>query len=265
MPNYSDLKYWEDRYSTFESTFEWLEDFDSLKQILEICHLNSASNILMLGCGNSELSEKIYDEMNIKNISNIDISSNVIKIMKERNRTRPEISWDVMNAKDLKYPTGIFDVVIDKGTFDSIMCGDNSSVSIGILTKEVQRVLKCGGLYLLISHGNPAIRMLHLNREHLSFNVECHFLRKTIRVNLGNQIICSEGYKDVLSLEMIHYAYTCIKKEGADSNSEQNWEDVYKELTRNEILEEDDDDGQLDDKSEKCEKSEKFQFSEKTI
>ena len=138
----------------------------------------------MLGCGNSELSEKIYEEMNIKNISNIDISTNVIKFMKERNRDKPEMSWEVMDARDLKYPSNYFDLVIDKGTFDSIMCGDKSSLEAALLTKEVQRVLKTGGVYLLISYGDSEMRMPHLNREHLSFLTNCQVLRKNFQVNL---------------------------------------------------------------------------------
>ena len=118
MPNYGDLIYWENRYSEHkESTFEWLEDFDSLKEILEEISKGenfNSGNILMLGCGNSELSEKIYQEMDIKNIFNIDLSSNLIRFMKERNLNKPEMSWEVMDARDLKYPPNFFDIVIDQ-------------------------------------------------------------------------------------------------------------------------------------------------------
>jgi 2-polyprenyl-3-methyl-5-hydroxy-6-metoxy-1,4-benzoquinol methylase len=48
---------------------------------------------LMLGCGNSELSEQMYDAGYTK-ITNIDISSVVIEQMAERSRlSRPEMKF----------------------------------------------------------------------------------------------------------------------------------------------------------------------------
>lgn len=49
--------------------------------------MNKESKILIVGCGNSEFSEKIYD-CGWKNIYNIDISESVISFMKERNKHR---------------------------------------------------------------------------------------------------------------------------------------------------------------------------------
>ena len=34
MPNYGDPKYWENRYKNSKSTFDWLEDYNSLKSII---------------------------------------------------------------------------------------------------------------------------------------------------------------------------------------------------------------------------------------
>ena len=36
MPNYGDPNYWEDRYKANEEvTFDWLEDYETLKPIIE--------------------------------------------------------------------------------------------------------------------------------------------------------------------------------------------------------------------------------------
>lgn len=92
MPNYGDLKYWEERYKNNEdSTFDWLEDYETLKPIIEEFKLNkSTSKILVLGCGNAELSENMYED-GYKNIYNIDISNNVISNMQKRNESRLEM------------------------------------------------------------------------------------------------------------------------------------------------------------------------------
>lgn len=92
MPNYGDPKYWEDRYNEINTTtFDWLEDYESLKPIIDDMKLDKTCKILNLGCGNSEFSENMYDD-NYQNIYNIDICDNVIKFMIERNQTRKNMT-----------------------------------------------------------------------------------------------------------------------------------------------------------------------------
>lgn len=94
MPQYGDPEYWEERYKTSEGkTFDWLEDYDSLKDIF-LKSLKENSKILMLGCGNSELSEKMYIN-GYKNIINIDISKVVIDQMQKRNEDKPEMKCNI--------------------------------------------------------------------------------------------------------------------------------------------------------------------------
>jgi 2-polyprenyl-3-methyl-5-hydroxy-6-metoxy-1,4-benzoquinol methylase len=77
MPNYGDPKYWDKRYKQHEgSTFDWLEDFTTLKPLI-IEHGTKDAKILMLGCGNACLSEDMYND-GYTNIYNIDISQVVI-------------------------------------------------------------------------------------------------------------------------------------------------------------------------------------------
>lgn len=53
MPNYGDPKYWDKRYEKQSGgTFDWLEDYDSLSQLLHK-YISQDDKILMLGCGNS--------------------------------------------------------------------------------------------------------------------------------------------------------------------------------------------------------------------
>ena len=67
-----------------------------------------------------------------------------------------------MDCRDLPYEDKKFDVIIDKSTMDALLCGDQSFLNVAIMTKEVQRVLKTGGIYLIISYGQPENRVVHL-------------------------------------------------------------------------------------------------------
>jgi len=80
MTNFGDPDYWDKRYSDKAGTiFDWLEDYASLKQIFDEYFPDDKARlkILNLGCGNSQLSDDMYDDGYL-NITNIDISSVVI-------------------------------------------------------------------------------------------------------------------------------------------------------------------------------------------
>lgn len=237
MPNYGDFNYWEHRYLLQQdTTFDWLVDFDSLKNIFEEVLTNKEvplinPNILMLGCGNSQLTERLYKEMNLKRIFNIDTSMNAIKSMRESTKEIDGISWDIMDCRDLKFNQGFFDVVIDKCTMDTILCGDNPFLNVAMMTKEVQRVLKVSGLYIIVSHSEPESRLLHLQREHLSFEIKVHMIKKD-----SDEVALSNIFPQQ---EQMHFVYICRKKIGADTLCQENFHQVYYDLEKENVLEED--------------------------
>lgn len=150
--------------------FDWLEDYNSLKPIIsEYC--KPEFKILVLGCGNAEFSEEMYDD-GYHHIFNIDISSVVIEQMQSRNKDRLEMKYEIMDVCDIKYPDEYFDVAIDKSTIDAILCGDNAFINVARMTKEVQRVLKTDGVYIAVSYGKPENRAFHFKREHLKFSLK---------------------------------------------------------------------------------------------
>ena len=67
-----------------------------------------------------------------------------------------------MDVMDLTYDDKTFDLVIDKSTIDALLCGDYSFLNVALMTKEIQRVLKTGGIYMIISYGQPENRVFHL-------------------------------------------------------------------------------------------------------
>jgi ubiquinone/menaquinone biosynthesis C-methylase UbiE len=83
----------------------------------------------MVGCGNSKLSQQMF-EAGYKDIINIDISPSVIEQM---NKQYPHMVWEVMDATEMTYPDGHFDCVIDKGTLDALISGKNFDICEAML------------------------------------------------------------------------------------------------------------------------------------
>ena len=59
----------------------------------------------------------------------------------------------------MKYESDIFDIVIDKGTYDALACDPKDKSMIEKLFKEMVRVTKPGGAVVIITNGIPAKRM----------------------------------------------------------------------------------------------------------
>ena len=241
MPNYGDIKYWEERYKSAEdSTFDWLENYSSLKDIISTLNIpKETGQILNLGCGNSEFSENMYCD-GYKNIKNIDISHNVIKAMKERNKDKVGMVYEVMDVRDLKYEDNTFDLAVDKSTIDALLCGDDAFINVAKMIKEVQRVLKVGGYYMIVSYGTPEYRMLHLNRKFEKFKIEI--------LRIEKDFVEEDGY------DKHHYIYLCQKLEGADEVSQKFFDKTINELIIRQKEEEEEEEQEENDVEEIKEK-----------
>lgn len=104
----------------------------------------------MVGCGNSKLSQQMY-EAGYHNIVNIDISSSVITQMAAE---FPHMKWEVMDVTQMTYKSGTFDCVIDKGTLDALVAGKIFNVCFEML-KQSMRVLNEEGQLILVTYGSP--------------------------------------------------------------------------------------------------------------
>lgn len=68
-----------------------------------------------------------------------------------------------MDATDLSaLPPGVFDLIIDKGLLDSVLCGERAYSRVTKMVGEMLKVLKPGGAYVVASHGTPATRQAYL-------------------------------------------------------------------------------------------------------
>ncbi len=59
-----------------------------------------------------------------RHITNVDYSSVVIAKMREKYKSLDTVKWEVMDITDMSFEDETFDVVIEKGTLDSLLVGE---------------------------------------------------------------------------------------------------------------------------------------------
>ncbi|KAF9563147.1 S-adenosyl-L-methionine-dependent methyltransferase [Agrocybe pediades] len=179
---YGTKEYWDQRYleEKDNDSFDWFKSYADLAELLHELIPEKSSRILMLGCGNSRLSEDMWED-GYHNIVNIDYSGILIEQMKERHGTlRPSMEWHEMDIRDLKFDDAAFDVAIDKGTMDAMMTAkgdvwDPPQQVIDDCNKEVEetlRVLKPDGLFVYLTFGQPHFRRRYLQKDGTTLTIK---------------------------------------------------------------------------------------------
>jgi SAM-dependent methyltransferase len=144
--------YWDQFFSKRSTPFEWYGQYTDLCHVLHK-YVKTTSKTLVVGCGNSKLSEDMYDA-GITDITNIDISEVVVKKMGARNfEKRPKMSFTQMDILAMTFDDCVFDCVLDKGTLDAIYSNtdDETVAKVRCMWDEIGRVLKTGGRYVCIT------------------------------------------------------------------------------------------------------------------
>ncbi|XP_028398377.1 eEF1A lysine and N-terminal methyltransferase-like [Dendronephthya gigantea] len=150
--DFGSKRYWDTFFTKRKDVFEWYGEYSDLCGILHK-YCKPKDRVLIAGCGNSKLSEDLYD-VGYHSLVNVDISEIVIKQMTARNNLiRPEMTFVKMDLFNMKFDSEYFQVVLDKGTLDAIFTSDEEKVveSVEKMLGEVSRVLKVGGRYICIS------------------------------------------------------------------------------------------------------------------
>ncbi|TFJ86816.1 hypothetical protein NSK_001904 [Nannochloropsis salina CCMP1776] len=207
---YGRASYWDSRYTTDPEPFDWYQRYSGLKGLLKQ-HIRKSDSILMAGCGNSSMSEDMYED-GFTRITNIDISRVVVNQMRESHRGKTSMVWQHMNACALNFPDASFNVVLDKGTLDSILCGNGSLNNGAMMCMEVSRVLKADGIFIVISYGIPENRLQYLQEEAYSWRVSVHTVPKAQLDGLPSSSNPAEGDRaDGTFGGSAHYVYICEK------------------------------------------------------
>ncbi|KAK6279276.1 hypothetical protein POUND7_019543 [Theobroma cacao] len=141
---------------SFEWYAEWPQLRDSLFPLLQQQQQqpspsSSSLQILVPGCGNSRLSEHLYDA-GFEDVTNVDFSKVVISDMLRRNvRDRPNMRWRVMDMTQMQFTDDTFDVVLDKGGLDALMEPELGPKLGNQYLSEVKRVLKSRGKFICLT------------------------------------------------------------------------------------------------------------------
>lgn len=164
---YSTKVYWDDRFKEEES-YEWIANFDDFGDIL-LEFIEPEYSILHIGCGNSKLSQQLFDR-GFKNITNLDFSS----VLVEKGKiNEPHFSWVCDDMTKLStIPSKTFDIVLEKAAIESITTKEKSQWSysqdtindLDNIFQSIQRVLKDDGRFISISFTQPHFRIPHMLR-----------------------------------------------------------------------------------------------------
>ncbi|XP_069497342.1 eEF1A lysine and N-terminal methyltransferase isoform X2 [Ambystoma mexicanum] len=150
---FASAQYWERFFRRRgPRSFEWYGGYTELCGVLHK-YIKPRDKVLVIGCGNSELSEQMYD-VGYEDLVNIDISEVVIKQMTERNAARrPKMAFQHMDMMAMHFSDSHFQVVLDKGTLDAVLTDEDEKTlkRVDQMFAEVCRVLPIGGRYICVS------------------------------------------------------------------------------------------------------------------
>ncbi|KAL4485866.1 hypothetical protein ABPG73_018271 [Tetrahymena malaccensis] len=160
QPSYKQKEYWNERYKFKQTYYDWYCGYEELKPVFEQCYkIPKDAKILMIGCGNSKLSEDMFDDGYI-NIVSTDISDVVIEQMKEQTQQKNKnMTFEVQDCTNLTYQDQSFDFVFDKGTLDALSC-DKEEQSVSKMLTEMMRVCRPQGSVVIVSFGQLHERKL---------------------------------------------------------------------------------------------------------
>jgi len=207
MAQYGKSDYWDERYSRDSEPFDWYQRWSGLRDIISK-YTKTSHNILVVGAGNSRMSEEMHDE-GYTSITNIDTSMVCIKAMQDKYRDKEGLIYQHMDLKNMDLQDGAFQCVLDKGTLDSLLCGEASTLNIQKALNEISRVLDSKGVFICISHGQPSYRLTYMQRPEFGWEVRVYTVEKP-RMGMSGTVVNSEEKDNV------HYIYVCIKGEGAN-------------------------------------------------
>ncbi|XP_072035451.1 EEF1A lysine methyltransferase 4-like [Amphiura filiformis] len=172
---YGGVEYWDDRYESEES-YDWLASVKFTDLIMQ--YLKTTHRILILGCGNSKMSEELYNKGYV-HITNIDYSQVCTNKMVAKHEHCPHMTWEFMDMRNLDYANEMFDVVLEKATLDVLMveekhphnlsqeCLDNMDKVLS----EVSRVLSPEGIFISFTFAQPYFRKPLYARSKFNWSV----------------------------------------------------------------------------------------------
>lgn len=162
VAEYGRMQFWDDKYLNDTEPFEWYHPYQFFRQpILDNIPLDGL--VMVAGCGSSYMVEDMVAD-GYEKLVGADISRVVVGQMKVRCADLPQVSFELHDLTDTMILDDIYDGVVDKGLFDSIICSDAGEVHVMQYINELERITKDNGVFIIISHGNPDERLKFLEQ-----------------------------------------------------------------------------------------------------
>ena len=122
IEDYNKKEFWADAFQKYKANYDWYGKYDDF-QTYFAQYIKKSDRILMVGCGNSTLGEKLLESQiciivrydhGYHNVLCVDYSESVIATMNKRKGGRKTLIYQVMDATNMTFADEEFDVVIDK-------------------------------------------------------------------------------------------------------------------------------------------------------
>ena len=138
------------------------------------------------------------------------------------------MEWVRMDVLKLDLADNTFDLIIDKGTVDSLLCGSNSFHNVYQMNKQMSRVLHKGGRVVTITYGQPDTRIDHFRRKKLHLEVE----HKTVDKPVFSSDASPTSSYHVYVMTKTEEGGTGADGEGSDDDDEED-DDFYDKFQAN--------------------------------
>ncbi|WVZ26536.1 hypothetical protein V8G54_005080 [Vigna mungo] len=175
LGDFTSKENWDKFFTLRADSFEWYAEWphlrDPLLSLLRTLAHPLPLPLLVPACGNSRLSEHLYDAGHTA-ITNVDFSKVVISDMLRRNvRDRPLMRWRVMDITAMQFEDESFIAVIDKGGLDALMEPELGSKLGNQYLSEVKRVLKPGGKFVCLTLAESHVLNLLFSKFRLGWKM----------------------------------------------------------------------------------------------
>ncbi|WIA23799.1 hypothetical protein OEZ85_013476 [Tetradesmus obliquus] len=231
VKDYGQASYWDRRYEEEVglNKFEWYQSYDSLQPILEK-HLGQDGHVLQVGVGTSELQAELITRSGFKgSFVNTDISAVAVAHMQQLHAGWPQLTYQVADAKHMpEFADASFDTVIDKGTLDAIRCGPTADEDSAAMMLELYRVLRPGGVMMMITYGPPFVRLPWMLLPGMDWDLQVYMLGNVDgEPSLGHFPTLTPGIRgpiaaqdlapppDVQDWNKLHFVYVATKAAAA--------------------------------------------------
>ena len=108
-------------------------------------------------------------------------------------------------------PDGTFDVAIDKGTADSVLCSDDGRKRMKQALHEMDRILKPDGVYIIVSHSGPEIMIPFLDSTDDCADVDDFYGWEVEAHQIAKPTIDRHKIPDLFDPQNTYFIYVCVK------------------------------------------------------